>query len=216
MAVERGAATLSPPDIAEFADYLGANSWDRVGCKWRSGSRAPARCRWCWCSSAGRQWRAFPAPRPPAPVRYGHTCPCTLRPPHVSSLTGYFSSLGRNILKKDCTEDHKYLRTYQQISVEGGGHEAISNIYWESDREVAGDESAPIEHSWSDYTGRGARQYNHIPVLKCGCTGTTIAARAVWYRVTSINTLRVITCNYEHITLHVRDHKKPIRPRKYV
>jgi len=34
--------------------------------------------------------------------------------------------------------------------------------------------------SWSDCTGGGLRQYNHIPVLKCGCTGTTIAARAVW------------------------------------
>ncbi len=26
---------------------------------------------------------------------------------------------------------------------------------------------------------RGLRQYNHIPVLKCGCTGKTIATRAV-------------------------------------
>ena len=35
-------------------------------------------------------------------------------------------------------------------------------------------------HSWSDCTGGGSRQYNHIPVLKCGCTGKTIAACAVW------------------------------------
>jgi len=47
-------------------------------------------------------------------------------------------------------------------------------IYIESDREVAGDESAPIEQSWSDCKGGGSRQYNHIPVLKCGCIGMTI------------------------------------------
>jgi len=35
-------------------------------------------------------------------------------------------------------------------------------------------------HSWSDCTGGGSCQYNHIPVLKCGCTGKTIATRAVW------------------------------------
>jgi len=38
-------------------------------------------------------------------------------------------------------------------------------------------------HSWSDCTGGGSRQYNHIPVLKCGCTGKTKAARAVWSAV---------------------------------
>jgi len=58
-------------------------------------------------------------------------------------------------------------------------HKVISYIQSVTGGGVEND-SAPIEHSWSDCTGRGSRQYKHIPVLKCGCTGTTIAARAVW------------------------------------
>ena len=42
------------------------------------------------------------------------------------------------------------------------------------------DDFAPIEDSWSVGMGRELRQYKYIPVMKCGCTGMTIAARAVW------------------------------------
>ena len=31
-----------------------------------------------------------------------------------------------------------------------------------------------------------SRQYNHIPVLKCGCTATTIAAHEVWDQLSPI------------------------------
>ena len=54
-------------------------------------------------------------------------------------------------------------------------HGMILRKCW-SQRKVASDRWRHIcanGHSWSDCTGGGSRQYNHIPVLKCGCTGTT-------------------------------------------
>ena len=43
---------------------------------------------------------------------------------------------------------------------QGGYRQTGYKLYIESDREVADVISAPIDHSWSDCTGRVSRQYN--------------------------------------------------------
>ena len=70
---------------------------------------------------------------------------------------------------KDMYERHRKsfvfaASNYQNVNDD---HKVISYIGIESDREVAGEEYARVG---------GSRQYIHIPVLKCGCTGNTTAA----------------------------------------
>ena len=56
-----------------------------------------------------------------------------------------------------------------------GMYAKSNNLYIESDREVAGDESAQIEHSLSDCMGgySHASTYNHISGQEYGCPGAT-------------------------------------------